>query len=490
MLACLLALDLGDAPTAAAQSSPIGAASGQPGTPGSGPSSAAPGERGGPVPGPTSAPSPSTPPSTGLFDRPNLLGDFGGARSDLAKSGISFGLQETSEVLGNPAGGIRQGLIYEGLTQASVGFDLGRLIGLDGGIINASAFQIHGRGLSGNDIGNLNNVSSIEATRGTKFFEWWYQQSFAGGKVDVRIGQLAADQEFLLSQYSGGFLNSTSFGWPELPSADVPSSGPIYPLGTPGVRARWFASDALTLLAGIYDGNPAGPGAGDPQARDGSGTLFRLDDGVFAIMEAQYAVNGGDHPHGLPGTYKIGGWFVSQGTFSQRLDNTGMSLASLASNGQAKKLDGDYSFYVMGDQLIYRETGTVDQGAAVFARIMGAPGDRNIVDVFADAGATYKGLVPGRDSDTIGLGLSITRIGTAARRLDEDTRFYTGNPVPVRGSEKDLELTYQLQAFPWLLVQPDAQYIFDVGGGLANPLRPGRVVGDALVLGVRLGITL
>ncbi len=458
-------------------------------TPGGGSTSAAPSARGAPVPGPTSAPSPATPPATGLFDQPNLLGDFGGARSDLAKRGISFGLQETSEVLGNPAGGVRQGVVYEGLTQASVGFDLGRLIGLDGGIINASAFQIHGRGLSGNDIGNLNNVSSVEATRGTKLFEWWYQQSFAGG-VDVRIGQLAADQEFLLSQYSGGFLNSTSFGWPELPSADVPAGGPIYPLATPGVRARWFATGALTLLGGLYDGNPAGPGAGDPQARDGSGTLFRIDDGVFAIVEAQYAVNSGDHPHGLPGTYKIGAWFVSQGTFSQRLDNTGMSLASPSSDGQARKLNGDASFYAMGDQLVYREPGTADQGAAVFGRVMAAPGDRNLVSFFADAGATYKGLIPGRDIDSIGLGVSVTRIGNAARRLDEDTRSFSGLNAPIRGSEKVLELTYQCQAAPWLLVQPDAQCIFDVGAGILDPRQPGRVVGDALVLGLRLGITL
>ena len=464
-------------------------ASGQ-ATAGSGSTSAAPAERGAIVPGPASAPSPTTPPATGLFDRPNLLGDFGGARSDLAKRGISFGLQETSEVLGNPTGGIRQGIIYEGLTQASVGFDLGTLIGLDGGIINASAFQIHGRGLSGNDIGDLNNVSSIEATRGTKLFEWWYQQSFAGGKVDVRIGQLAADQEFLLSQYSGGFLNSTSFGWPELPSADVPSSGPIYPLATPGVRARWFATGALTLLGGIYDGNPAGPGAGDPQARDGSGTLFRIDDGVFAIVEAQVAVNGGDHPKGLPGTYKIGGWFVSQGTFSQHLDNTGLSLASPSSDGQARKLNGDASFYAMGDQLVYREPGTADQGAAVFGRVMGAPGDRNLVDFFADAGATYKGLIPGRDVDTTGLGLSVTRISGGARQLDEETRSFSEPNVPIRGSEKVLELTYQAQAAPWLLVQPDAQYIFDVGAGISDARHPRRAVGDALMLGLRLGITL
>ena len=454
------------------------------------PSSAAPAERSSPTPGPTAAPSPATPPATGLWDRPDLLGDFGGLRSGLAARGVSFGLLETSEFLANPTGGFRQGGVYEGLTEASAGFDLGKLFGLERGIINASAFQIHGRGLSTNDIGNLNNVSSIEATRGTKLFELFYQQGFLGGKVDVRIGQLAADQEFLGSQYSGSLMNSTSFGWPELPSQDVPGSGPIYPLATPGVRARWFVSAPLTLLAGVYDGNPAGPGAGDPQARDASGTLFRLDDGVFAIAEAQYALNGADPSAGLPGTYKFGAWYESQGTFSQRFDNAGRSLADPQSDGQPRRLSGDYSVYLMADQLVYREHGTVDQGAAAFFRIMGAPEDRNLVSFFVDAGITYKGLVPGRNSDTVALGVSATRISPVAGHLDADRRFFQGAYVPIRSSEEILELTYEYQAAPWWLVQPDLQYVFNPAGGVLNPLKSGQRIGDAFVLGVRFAITL
>ena len=47
------------------------------------------------------------------------------------------------------------------------------------------------------------------------------------------MGQLAADQEFQVTQYGGLFINHT-FGWSTLPSADLPSGGPAYPLATPG----------------------------------------------------------------------------------------------------------------------------------------------------------------------------------------------------------------------------------------------------------------
>lgn len=453
-----------------------------------GPGTAAPAERSSPTPGPTAAPAPQAPPATGFRQRPDLLGDFDGLRSGLAARGVSFGLLETSEVLDNPTGGIRQGAVYEGLTEASMGLDLGKLFGLDNGVINASAFQIHGRGLSTNNIGNLNNVSSIEATRGTKLFELFYQQGFAGGKVDVRVGQLAADQEFLSSQYSGSLMNSTSFGWPELPSQDVPESGPIYPLAALGVRARWFVSGSITLMAGVYNGSPAGPGAGDPQLRDGSGTSFRLDDGVFAIAEVQYLLNGGDHPSRLPGTYKFGAWYESQGTFDQRFDNTGLSLASPSTNGQPRKRDGDYSLYAMVDQLVYREPGTTDQGAAVFFRVMGAPEDRNLISFFVDGGLTYKGLIPSRDSDTVALGGSISRVSPVASHLDADTQFYSNDYAPIRSSEGILELTYEFQATAWLLAQPDLQYVFNPSGGVID--KSGRRIGDAFMLGLRLVVTL
>ena len=37
-------------------------------------------------------------------------------------------------------------------------------------------------------------------------------------------------------------------------------------------------------------------------------------------------------------------------------------------------------------------------------------------------------------------------------------------------------------------VQPDVQYVFKPGGGLANPNNPGQRIGNELVLGVRTNI--
>ena len=53
--------------------------------------------------------------------------------------------------------------------------------------------------------------------------------------------------------------------------------------------------------------------------------------------------------------------------------------------------------------------------------------------------------------------------------LDRDTGFYTGAFHPVRSGETFVEATYQYQLTPWCQIQPDFQYVFNPGGGIANP---------------------
>ncbi|MBV8525943.1 MAG: carbohydrate porin, partial [Acetobacteraceae bacterium] len=342
--------------------------------------------------GETGAPTVPAPEVGGLWQRDRLLGDMLGLRTVLGGYGVSLGLQETSEVWGNPTGGVSQGMAYDGLTEMSLGLDLEKAIGLKGGLFNVSAFQIHERGLTLTRIDNLNVISSIEARPTARLFELWYQQSFFDGKLDIRVGQLAADQEFVLSTYGSLFINS-SFGWPTLNAADLPAGGPAYPFATPGVRLRARPVEPLLVQAGIYNGNPAGPGVGDPQERNSSGTIFILT-GVFVIGEIQYAINQGEGATGLPGTYKLGGWYNSNPFPDQRFDFLGISLASPDSVGIPRSLRNNYSIYAVADQLVYRPAGAKEGGIGLFARVMGAPGDRNLINFFADGGVTYRGVIP------------------------------------------------------------------------------------------------
>jgi porin len=414
-----------------------------------------------------------------LWTRETLLGDFAGLRPFLAAYGAKLDIVEISEALGNPTGGRRRGALYEGLTDLALTIDLKPYFNAPGTVF-ARAYQIHGRGLTAGNLGNLAPVSGIEATRTTRLFELWYQLPLSE-RLQLRLGQQAAGTEFLISTTAQLFVNAT-FGWPNLPALDLPSGGPTYPLATPGVRLKASPTEEVTLLLGLYNGDPAGPGAGDPQLRDASGTAFRINDGAFLIAEARY--NPGNSEGN--GTYRLGGWFHSERFPDQRLDTNGMPLSSPASSGTPRQHRHNTGLYAIVDQPILRNGD--DGGATFFARVMGAPSDRNLVDFYFDVGLAYAGPF-GRKDDKVGIGVGYTRIGSAARELDADAARLAGQPNPVRSGELVVEVTYRMQLAPWWQLQPDFQYVVNPGGGILDPNRPGRRLGDAAVLGLRTQLT-
>ena len=436
-----------------------------------------------------------------LGSRRYLLGDVGGLRPWLTKQGIDVCLQETGEVLGNATGGTRQGAAYDGLTAMSIQLDTKTAVGLEGGTFNVSALQIYGRNLSVKNLASLQIASNIEADRATRLWELWYKQAFPDQPWDVKLGQQSLDQEFIGNQYSSVFVNSV-MGWPALPSADLIAGGPAYPLSTLGLRLRAMPTDSLSMLAGVFDDNPAGRdatpiGTADPQKLNASGTNFRVSDSPLLIAELQYSLNppppdGADkakQPTGLPGTYKFAGWYDA-GKFADReIDSSGLSLANPASSGVPRLHRGEYGIYALADQMVWHSDDAVQRAVGLFIRAMGAPQeDRNPIDVSVDAGLAFRGALPGRVYDVAGVGFGYAKLSGGAMALDRDRGFFTGTPYPVRSSEEFVEVTYQYQVTPWWQLQPDFQYVLNPGGGILNPNNVHRRVGNEAVLGLRTNI--
>jgi porin len=427
----------------------------------------------------------------GIGRSSNMLGDMWGVRPLLDQYGMTFNLQEISEVLGNVTGGTRTGFDYDGLTTATLQLDTQRAFGWHGGTFNVSALQIHGRDLSTDDLQTLQTASGIEADRATRLWELWYQQKFLDeDRLDIKIGQQSLDQEFMVSQGSALFVN-TMMGWPMLPSADMPGGGPAYPLSALGLRLRARPTDSWTVLAGVFNGTPL--------AKDGtntSGTSFPVNGGALFIAELQYAYpsNGtlvtADQGEPLARTYRLGFWYDTERFDDLRFDTNGLSLANPASNGVPLSHAGDYAIYAVADQMIWRQFDEPDRNVNLFARVMGTPlADRNLISMSVNAGVTMHEPFRGRDDDSVGLGVGYAKVSGHATALDQDTAAFTDSYVPPRGSETFVELTYQYQVTPWMQLQPDAQYVFMPGGGVADPNNPGRRVQNEAVLGLRTTIT-
>jgi porin len=423
----------------------------------------------------------------GFWEQDTLTGNWDGLRTQLVDAGVTFGLQEQSEVWGNLTGGLRRGATYNGLTTPSVLLDLNKLVGWDGATFFVNAFQIHGHGPSGSLVGNLQLVSNIEATPGTKLYDLWLEQKLLNGRLSIRIGQEGANDEMMLVDDAAVFLNS-SFGFPALPASDLPDGGPNYPIAAPFVRLKYAASDAFTVVAAAFTGDPAPSGLGDPQRRDAGGTAFRLDDHALLFAELWYSRNKGSGSPGLPATYKLGAWFDSAAFADQLYDNQGMLLASPASNGVALPHQHDFAIYGIVDQMVWRRAGTPDQGIALFVQIQGAPGERNLSNLFIEAGLNWKAPFAGRDSDVFGLAVSYEGIGAAARQYSRELVYFTGSGTPYAGNETVLEATYQYQVAPWLVLQPDAQYVVNPGADIPSSLST-RPLKNDFIAGMRATIT-
>jgi porin len=423
-----------------------------------------------------------------------LLGDMGGLRTLLNKYGISLALQETSEVMGNVTGGAQRGAAYEGLTQAVLQMDTYRAFGLYGGLLNISGLNYHGSNFSQTNLLTLQTASGIEADHATRLWELWYQQKFLDeDRLDIKVGQQSLDQEFMVNQ-NGLYLMNTMFGWPMLPSADMPGGGPAYPLSGLGVRARWRPVDSIQILAGVFTGSPSPKNGGDAQLQNPYGTRFPWSGELF-IAELQYTYPSlgtllyPDRPEPLARTYKIGFWYDTKKFTDQLLDTNGLSLANPASNGIPAAHLGDWAIYALADQLIWVDPEEGDRTVNAFIRVMWTPlAEWNEIDYSMNAGLTFHEPIRHRDTDTMAIGMGYTHVSHRASALDRDTQNFTGVFTPARGGETYLEITYQMQVTPWLQLQPDFQYVFNPGGGVANPNDPSARVGNEAVFGVRTNI--
>ena len=445
------------------------------------------------------------PPSPGLFgflagvDRSSaLLGDLWGLRTGLSRFGVALSVQETSEILGNPTGGTRRGADYDGLTQVVAQLDTQRAFRHHGGLFDVSMLDIHGRNLSARDLQSLQTASGIEADDGARLWELWYDQKFLDeDRLDIKIGQQSLDQEFMVSTNAAYFVN-TMMGWPMLPSADMPAGGPAYPLSALGVRVGARPVNGVSLLAGVFNGDPVRHDDGtDPQIQNRHGTGFPLDGGQLYIAEAQFSypaagsmeIPGQAKPLGW--TYRIGGWYNTHEFADQRYDTLGLSLADPASSGIAAPHHGDWAWYAVADRLAWVDDAYPDRNISVFARLMGTPlQDRNPIDASLNAGIVFHSPVHNRPADTLGAGFGIAHLSHALNRLDADSVALTGQPRPLRTSEAFVEVTYQYQWKPWCQFQPDVQFVANPGGGLPLNDGTGQRIPNELVLGLRAIISL
>jgi porin len=401
--------------------------------------------------------------------------------------GIKFAATYIGEVLGNATGGLQQGGTLEGRLNLAVDLDFDKLAGWKGLTAHANIFAIHGNGLSRSNLQNFFVVSGIEALPTVRLYEAYFEQKFFSDNWSVRAGQLAADSEFIATKYTDVFTNA-SLGWPAITTVNLPAGGPSPPLAAVGARLYGKLSDNITLLTAIFDGDSAGPGPGDPQQRNRYGLNFRVNDPPLVLGEMQFGWKNIARNDDRSGALKIGGWHHF-GTFSdQRFTSDGRSIADPAGSGLSRMLRADDGIYSVIEQKIYAVPKSKDRGVGVFMRTSASPSDRNLIDLYADAGIDFIGFFDQRQNDKFGVAVGYAHVSKRAQALDRDFAAFTGQADwPIRSSEALFTASYLYEIKAGWNLLPNYQHIFRPGGGATDPTgpNPGIRLKDASVFGVR-----
>jgi porin len=376
-------------------------------------------------------------------------GDWGGLRSRAEAAGLTVEGNYQTDLLANPIGGERQGFAYSGLMEVSLDFDFEKLAGLEGTSFFIAGYWASGDDLSDTKIGNLIGVSEVFTGRTVALAQMYLEQQWFGGALDVTLGRLSPGDDFatsdLYASYVSTGVNSNPLAIPTNVASFVADPTAIW-----GVRAIVQPTEQIRLGAGVYN-------ADQDVAEDGKhGVDFALDpqDGVLAIAEAGYQWNEAEDTS-LPGSATLGGYYDSS-DFD-------------ALDGSGRRRDGNHGFYLLLDQMVYREGAAgSDQGLTPWAAFTFAPVERvNTIPFSASGGLVYQGLIPDRDDD-------LTALAVYYGKFSDELQDQNAETV--------VEANHRFQLTPWLYVTPDFQYVIRPDGR--------HDIDDAAVFGGEISIDL
>ncbi|MCD2453693.1 carbohydrate porin [Methylicorpusculum oleiharenae] len=375
-----------------------------------------------------------------------LTGDWGGVRSTLLEYGISIDIANTGDLLVNSRG-VSSDVRYANLLETSLTADMEKLVGLSGGTVYIMALGTHGKD-PGEATGSITAPSNLAANDTFKLFEAWYEQSLFNDRIGFLVGLFAVDSEFDAKETADVFING-AFGT-GLDLSETGINGPsIFPVSSIGLRLRANITDEITLRAAVLDGVP-----GDPGNHKGTQIGLNDGDGLLIVDELNYQPSAFDFLR-----FGLGSWL-----YTTEFDD----LVDTAPDGDPVARDGTYGIYSFVEGKILSESDAADQGLSGFLRIGGADEDVNQIQMFYGAGLVYTGLIPRRDNDVLGLGVTVGVNGNKFMTAQNNAG------QSVKNAEIALELTYRAQLMPWLSFQPVLQYYINPG---TDPTLDDSIVG-------------
>ncbi|TPG56198.1 carbohydrate porin [Sphingomonas glacialis] len=396
---------------------------------------------------------------------PGLFGDWRNSRTWLGERGVDVSARYASETAYNPTGGKHQAITETGQFDIGAKVDMGKLVGLEGGTLQATLTWRRGDNLS--DVAGLNTLQQVQEVYGrgqtVRVTELWYEQKI-GDSVELKLGRTNPGSDFAV--FSCHFQNLTFCG--AQPGNLVGDYWQNWPVGQWGTRLHVDVRPGVYVQAGVYEVNPLNLKNNFFVARWHGAT------GVLIPFEAGWT-HGGDGGH--VGSYKVGGWYTTANGSDVYLD---INRRPIVVTGLAPlEHSGRYGGYVSVQQQITGKSkdGKSLDGLGVFANFTQTDRATAVTDNQAVVGVFYKGLATWLPGDVLGVAFGRTNVN--GRAADAD-RLVPGTPV--RDAEYAAEIYYSVTPLPWLELQPNVQWIHHPGGV--------RSADEVVVLGLKGAITL
>jgi porin len=407
-----------------------------------------------------------------LSTTPYLLGDWAGARSRLADHGVAFDLNYGTESAHNFTGGVQHLTRYTDQLEFAATLDLEKLWNW-----RRAVFRLTITDRNGDDLGadaQIGNNQLIQEVYGRG--QTWHltdlslQQTFLDDRLSLKAGRMPVGEDF--ASFSCDFENLTFCG--AQAGNLVGSYWVNWPTSLWAAVLKATITEQTHLKVGGYQVNPHY--VDDRYAVD-NGLLPTFPGGTTgALIPAEIAWT--PTFHGLPGSYKIGGWYNTSKSADLFLDSNRKPIA--LTDGAPLEHSNTFGTYVNLQQQITGEAG--GRGASVFFNATHADKDTTATNGQVAFGVEYQGIFH-RSADFVGVAIGAThangRYGTFLR--DYNSVHATAPLVVDDGYEYVGEVFYSWSPIRSLFIRPNLQYIAHPGGTTDNS--------DAFVLGVKTGIT-
>jgi porin len=397
--------------------------------------------------------------------REYLSGDWNGQRTKLAEQGLTFDLSWTQVTQGVVDGGRRRDWDYGGNFDFLATADLGKLGLIEGGTLTFRGESRYGETVN-DDTGAFTPVNTRgyfpltnRINQGIPFTitELTYSQALCD-TLEITIGKMltAAGDPV---EFAGGlgrtqFLNS-NFIYNAATSQTAPYS-------TLGAAIDWTPKPGLTLSTALFATTDSSTTTGFDHLNDGWTW--------WSQISTQYRL--GKLPGGMNAgfQYAFGNQFTAINDKLTLIPGGGVGLPTVSDSWAV--FWGGWQYLYTPDEAPEEIDASDDhadiRGLGLFARFGFADRDTNPVHWSASIGLGGRGILPGRDNDSFGVGYYYTDV--------QNSPVFTA--LRLASSTQGFEAYYDIAITPATNLTLDIQW---VDGGLPN-------TNAATVVGVRLNV--